>query len=42
MDMATQVQILDKAACISHRSYTPGEDMNLTILLQEGYTGLFN
>ena len=33
MDMVTQVQILDKAVCISHSANTLGKGMNLIILL---------
>ena len=32
MDTVTQVQILDKAVCISHEAYTLGKCMNVTIL----------
>ena len=32
MDMVTQVQILDKAVCISHSANTLGKGMNPTIL----------
>ena len=31
MDMATQVQILDKAVCISHSANTIGKGMHPTI-----------
>ena len=33
MDTATQVQILDKAVCISHSTNTPRKGMNPPILL---------
>ena len=32
MDMATQIQILDEAGCISHRIITLGKVMNYIIL----------
>ena len=32
MDIATQVQILNKTVCISHSSNNLGKDMNPTIL----------
>ena len=32
MDMATRIQILDKAIYISHRANTLGQGMNATIL----------
>ena len=33
MGLTNQVQILDKAVCISHHSNTFGKSLNLTILL---------
>ena len=44
MDMATQVQILDKTVCISNNANTLAKDMNPIILLQAivGQIGLFN
>ena len=42
MDTATWVQILEEAVCISLRVNTLEKDLNPTVSLTVGQTGLFN